>query len=449
MRGPIVFGQFVPCLQNMPNNSHAVLPATAHFEGRVVDKSFTLEKFLDGTDYHGRFATHFSGTPAIAEICLKQSSSQIEPIEVWRKIQALNHPSLLKIFAAGTSEWPDLPFAYMVTEAPAEILAEVLKDRPLDPSEAKEVLDSLLRGLDALHGTGLVHGAVNPQNIVATDTAVKLTLTPIRPAEDERAAAFDIWSAGRTMFQLLKQRLPSDQYFFEVSTLPAPFSTMVLRCLEEDPKQRWTAADLLGLLNENTGKHPPAAADVINEIPAPAKQESSIKPVEAKTSYEPHPVSQQKIDSARYLPKLVIAAIALLVVALTIFLLSRSRSAPAASSQHTAPAAVAPPVTATQPDHPAPAAVSPTGQPQPNIVENSGNWRVIAFTYNSAPAAQHKADSLNERDHELDAQVFSPQPGRYLVSLGGWMSREDATRLRDKARSHGLPRDIYTQNFHR
>lgn len=440
----------VPCLQNMPNDSHAVLPATLHFEGRVVDESFTLEKFLDGTDLHGRFSTHISGTPAIAEIY----PGQTEQIAVWSKVQALNHPNLLKILSAGSSEWVDLRFTYVVTEHPSEIVAEVLKDRPLDANEAREVLGSVLRGLGALHGIGLVHCAVNPQNIVATEDAVKLTVGPIRSAEDYCTPAFDIWSAGRTVFQSLTQRLPSDQHFFEVSTLPAPFSTILLHCLEEDPKQRWTATDLVQLLSENATKGPAATAgvDSIEKIPAPAKHEPLITPVEAKSSDAAPGRAAEKVDASRHVPKLVIVAVAVFVVALTILLLFRSRSSPTGlprESTQTTPAAAAPSVAAQQPDNPARSAPSPAAQQRATVTDGTGNWRVIAFTYNSAQGAQHKADSINARDPSMEAQAFSPQPGRYLVSLGGWMNREDAVRLRQKARAHGMPRDVYAQNFRR
>lgn len=437
----------------MPNESHSVLPATAHLEGRVVDESFTLEKFLDGADLSGTFSTHIAGTPAIAEIYPHQTSSQTERIAVWNKVRDLNHPNLLKVLAAGSSEWADLRFAYVVTESPSEIVAEVLKDRPLDANEAREVLESILRALDVLHTSGLVHGAVNPQNIVATDTAVKLTVGPARAAEGDRTPAFDIWLAGKTVFQSLKQRLPSNQHFFEVSTLPAPFSTILLHCLEDDPKQRWTAADLLQLLNENAPRDPAPAASVdsIEKIPVPAKHEASITLVEGESSYVASHSVTQNIDDSRHVPKIVIAAVVLFVAALTIFLLYRGRIYTAIALRQPAqtPTAAAPSAAARPPDNPAPTAPAPAAQQTANAADDSDNWRVIAFTYNSAQAAQHKADTINARDPAMDAQAFSPQPGRYLVSLGGWMSREDAKRLQQEARSHGMPRDIYAQNFHR
>lgn len=78
-----------------------------------------------------------------------------------------------------------------------------------------------------------------------------------------------------------------------------------------------------------------------------------------------------------------------------------------------------------------------------------GSWRVIAFTYGSREAAEKKVAQVNRRWPTLNASVFVPKDkgGYYLVALGGRMKREDAARLQRKARSLGLPRDTYVQNY--
>jgi hypothetical protein len=438
----------------MPNDSNAVLPNIARFEGRTVSDSFTLEKLLWGTDERGRFATHIGQDPAEIDIRLGDTPQNSEQAAIWSKVKDLNHPSLLKILAAGTSKWPDARFAYVVTEPPAEVVADVLRGRALDTSEAKDLLQTVLRGLDSLHSHGLVHGAVNPQNIVATDTAVKLTLGSIRSAGSEMTPAFDIWSAGRTVFEALRQRVPSNQYFFEVSSLPAPFSTILLYCLEEDPKQRRTAAELLALLNE-----PPA------EQPAQNTRNESATQVFGSAQAKAAGVKE---DAAVHVPKLVIPVIALVLAALTVFLLFQGRpsSSPATQQRTEVPKVISPALATTaeskpagpSPTGPAPAAgpavapspaSPPAATPNASAAENPDNWRVIAFTYNSAQSARHQAASINKKHPGFDAQVFAPQPGKFLVSLGGWMSAAEATQVRRKARSHGLPRSTYTQNFHR
>jgi hypothetical protein len=77
------------------------------------------------------------------------------------------------------------------------------------------------------------------------------------------------------------------------------------------------------------------------------------------------------------------------------------------------------------------------------------NWRVIAFTYNRESDAANKTATINHSHPDLHAEVFSPQPGRFVVSLGGWMPVDMAKSLRQQAISEGMPPDTYAQNFHR
>src|SRR5438270_7970090 len=103
----------------MLNDPQTVLPTIAHFEGRMVSETFTLEKFLWGTDDKGTFATHIGNDPAVIEIRLGDAAQNSEQAAIWTKLKQLNHPSLLKVLATGTWKWPDERFAYVVTEAPA------------------------------------------------------------------------------------------------------------------------------------------------------------------------------------------------------------------------------------------------------------------------------------------------------------------------------------------
>jgi hypothetical protein len=75
-------------------------------------------------------------------------------------------------------------------------------------------------------------------------------------------------------------------------------------------------------------------------------------------------------------------------------------------------------------------------------------WRVVAFTYNRQDQAQKRASSLKQKHPELQPEVFSPT-GRapWLVTIGGALERDAAYALARKARSLGLPRDTYAQNY--
>jgi uncharacterized iron-regulated membrane protein len=95
-----------------------------------------------------------------------------------------------------------------------------------------------------------------------------------------------------------------------------------------------------------------------------------------------------------------------------------------------------------------PAANVPTVQRQATVGDGRDQWRVVAFTYNHESQAQQKAAAIAQKHSELRPEVFTPN-GRapYLVTVGGAMSRDEAFALARKARSEGLPRDLYAQNY--
>jgi hypothetical protein len=76
-------------------------------------------------------------------------------------------------------------------------------------------------------------------------------------------------------------------------------------------------------------------------------------------------------------------------------------------------------------------------------------WRVVAYTYKGQSKAEDMVSKLNEKNSNLGAEVFSPRSGDYLVTLGGPMDHDQATKMLDKARRAGLPDDSYVQNFSR
>jgi hypothetical protein len=75
-------------------------------------------------------------------------------------------------------------------------------------------------------------------------------------------------------------------------------------------------------------------------------------------------------------------------------------------------------------------------------------WRVVVFTYKSKEQAEKKVSSLAHEHPELAPAVFSPMNrAPWLVTIGGVLDRDKAYELAHKARSLGLPRDAYAQNY--
>ena len=100
--------------------------------------------------------------------------------------------------------------------------------------------------------------------------------------------------------------------------------------------------------------------------------------------------------------------------------------------------------TAPPPAKSEPAAVPAPATPPPRV------WRVIAYTYAGFRDADGKARRINEKWPAFRAEVLAPNGldrGPYLVALGGPMTRPEAERLWQAARSSGLPRDTFVRNF--
>ena len=129
-------------------------------------------------------------------------------------------------------------------------------------------------------------------------------------------------------------------------------------------------------------------------------------------------------------------------------------SAPDQSSANRPPAhdPASAPVPQPTSEKPAAGGVGRTGRLMTGVggaaTDAAAQWRVVAFTYNREDQAAQKARALAAKHAGLKPEVFSPS-GRapYLVTLGGWMSMDRAFALRSKARSEGLPRDVYAQNY--
>jgi hypothetical protein len=96
-----------------------------------------------------------------------------------------------------------------------------------------------------------------------------------------------------------------------------------------------------------------------------------------------------------------------------------------------------------------PMATSQVGAPAPRAGSQSRvEWRVVVFTYNRQDQAQKKALSLAQQHPGLSPTIFSPT-GRapWLVTVGGVLERDAAYALARKARSLGLPRDTFAQDY--
>lgn len=82
-----------------------------------------------------------------------------------RTVAALNHPNIVGLFDIGTHE----AAPYIVSEwLEGETIRERLKDGPIPPRKAVELLVQIAEGLAAAHERGVVHRDLKPENIFIT-----------------------------------------------------------------------------------------------------------------------------------------------------------------------------------------------------------------------------------------------------------------------------------------
>src|SRR6266702_3092837 len=205
----------------------------------------------------------------------------------------LSHPHIVPIHSVGES--PDGLVYFVMAYVDGEPLSAKLKRRGrLPPDEARRIMIETADALGAAHGVGIIHRDVKPDNILlegsrgrvvvtdfgiakalssttggATLTATGVAIGTPHYMSPEQAAGdreidgrSDLYSLGVVSYQMLVGELP-----FHAPTVPgilmkqiterAPLVTdrrpdcpedlaaAVMRCLEKDPEDRWSTAEVL------------------------------------------------------------------------------------------------------------------------------------------------------------------------------------------------------------
>jgi serine/threonine protein kinase len=243
--------------------------------GSLADGQFPLLQWLGGSQATGVFLTEFSepSQKAVIKLIPEDDQDAAARAAAWETAATLSHPNLMKVFTHGRCEIDGVPCHYVVTEYADEVLAEILKDRPLSPDETREMLGPALAALTYLHAKGLVHGRLNPSNIMAAGDSLKLTTYGVCPVgaavisrptrtvcdapETENGVivpASDIWSLGATLVEVLTKYPPvwnrakaADPTVPQ--SMPEPFASFARKCLRSDPARRITISEITARLD--------------------------------------------------------------------------------------------------------------------------------------------------------------------------------------------------------
>lgn len=291
--------------------------------GQVIDGKFTLLEWLGGSGHSGVFLTELPGdTERKAAIKLvAEEEAGAARAAAWAVAAQFSHPHLAHLLASGRAEIGGTAVAYSVTEFSDEILADILPTRALTADEVRELLDPVIDALGYLHARGFIHGRLKPSNLLVIGEQLKLSVdsvqamgaAAVRPmptihdapemAEGTVSAAADVWSLGVTIVEALTQELPVwegtvGERLAVPAGIPEPLAKIVDGCLEADPANRWTLAQVEAEL------HPEAA------------RSREHGKTEKHSNIEKSSVAERTVNAASRPPRPRLAVIAASVVVL-------------------------------------------------------------------------------------------------------------------------------------
>ncbi|MBI3475548.1 MAG: TonB family protein [Acidobacteria bacterium] len=423
------------------------------WEGQVVNGEFPLLRYLGGSRHSAVFLTgRKTGDPqkAAIKLILADPSSAENQLKRWQQAAQLNHPNLVRVFEFGRCEIESTLLLYVVMEAAEEDLSQILPERALTAGEERQMLPSVLDALAYLHGKGMVHGRLRPSNILAAGDQVKVSADTLRPSGERVVSpdgwggydppesssgrltpASDVWSLAITIVQTLTQQRPLWHPAEPAApslpeNTPAPFAETARHCLQVDPQQRWTVAEITARLADAPSK--PAAAGSRSQRTA-AENNGKTKP--PKRSYA----------------SALIAAVAVsAVIALVVLVGNRhsSSSLPASpvegDSQRATPASAALPETQSPPAENKPSAVvgskksTSHGSADKPVTSAAGKGTVLERVMpRVSPSARRTIEGrikvavrvdVDPSGKVTEAKLVSPGPSQYFARLALEAARE-------------------------
>ena len=302
--------------------------------GQVVDGKFTLIQWLGNSGNGEVFLTELPGDlPQKAAIKLVPANAPSAESQMagWSAVKRLSHPHLMRLFHVGQCQIRGTKLFYAVMEFAEENLSQILPERPLTPTETREMLEPLIGALAYVHKEGMVHGHLKPSNIMVVNDQLQLSCDGVQTAGSDvkppiltvydaperikhgLSPATDIWSLGVTLVETLNQAPPAWDRSKNTdplvpSSVPSPFAEIARDCLHIDPALRCTLNDIQARLR-------------------PASSVAATSKVKAMPTVMAVPVA--KAGSTRLRMAAILAAALILIVGI-VFLATRSR--PSASS---------------------------------------------------------------------------------------------------------------------
>jgi formylglycine-generating enzyme required for sulfatase activity len=257
--------------------------------GMMADQQvgqYHLESLLGA----GGFGGVFLANEVVRDRVLKQVAVKVIPgndeqqLEELLAAATLDHDHLIRCYTAGECSLLNINALYLVMELAEESLDSHLQANPLETEEIRQIIRDVAAGLAYLHGRNQVHRDLKPANVLRVRERWKLsdfglvrhlgtnsyaqTANPIgtiaymppEAFEGKISAAWDMWSLGIMVVQMVSQNLP---YRFSEPTqllkqimngaialppLPEEFRPIVEGCLQVSRGDRWSIEQVLEAL---------------------------------------------------------------------------------------------------------------------------------------------------------------------------------------------------------
>ncbi len=175
-----------------------------------------------------------------------------------RAVAGVSDPGLVRMLDTGTEG--GVPFVVREHPDGESVRDRLDRDGPLNPIRATAIIREVLRGVAALHGAGVVHGGIKPENVVVSeDGTVRVCDAAIAAAvlgDRGGDVSIDVRDTAALLFEALTGRPPTPD-----ATSPRALRRDVPRELDDAVRRALTggsisAEDLAARLHQIAGAEP-------------------------------------------------------------------------------------------------------------------------------------------------------------------------------------------------
>jgi len=252
------------------------------YEGSTIAGIFRLERLLRPEGRSAFFSTTLNDGRNTVIRLIESHYDDDAILARWNAVTGLNQEHLLGLTKFGHVVMDDTSLVYVVMEPSDADLGQILRERALTATETRQVAESLVAAVAALHAIGMVHEHLLPINVLAVGETVKLRSDCIREApegaEGEAARNRDVYDLCLLLLQALTLERKPDRVLKPApnsAPLPAPFREILYNGLSG----QWTTPAQIAKALADT------ATPVPSSSASPALPSSSAHSTAAGSGY--------------------------------------------------------------------------------------------------------------------------------------------------------------------